>query len=111
MHMLTSFVGKNDPLVTPKPSPWLLKDAEATLATDVTRELATELAAAIRAGWVSSGRYCRLRPQASDILIDDEIIHYGRIDGANFVQCVRGYAGTKPAPHKSGREDPPSRRA
>jgi hypothetical protein len=45
MHMLTSFVGKNDPLVRPKPSPWLLKDAEATLARDLS-ETVTELAAA-----------------------------------------------------------------
>ncbi len=35
MHMLTSLVGKNDPLVRPKPSPWLLKDVESTLAMDV----------------------------------------------------------------------------
>ena len=44
MHMLTSFVGKNDPLVRPKPDPGLLKDGEATLATDMS-EKATELTA------------------------------------------------------------------
>ena len=42
MHMLTSLVGKNDPMVRPKPDPGLLKDGEATLSTDVS-ELATEL--------------------------------------------------------------------
>ena len=106
MHMLTSFVGKNDPLVTPKPSPWLLKDAEATLAADV-REGDLEMPTAAKlatpsalAGFpaVADASY----GPASDILIDDEIIHYGLIDGANFVRCVRGYAGTNAAPHKAG---------
>ena len=36
MHMLTSFVGKNDPLVRPKPDPGLLKDGETTLAADMS---------------------------------------------------------------------------
>ncbi len=98
MHMLTSFVGKNDPLVRPKPSPWLLKDDEATVATDVS-ETVTELAAASAlAGFLVEDGY----GPANDILIDDEIIHYGQINGAKFVQCVRGFAGTKPAPHKTG---------
>lgn len=99
MHMLTSFVGKNDPRVWPKPSPWLLKDAEATLATDVS-ETVTELAAASAlAGFpVEDGYY----GTANDILIDDEIIHYGQINGSRFVQCVRGFVGTKPVPHKTG---------
>jgi hypothetical protein len=99
MHMLTSFVGKNDPLVRPKPSPWLLKDAEATLATDVS-ETVTELAVvSALAGFPAEDGYYGA---ANDILIDDEIIHYGQISGAKFVQCVRGFAGTKPVPHKTG---------
>ena len=99
MHMLTSFVGKTDPLVRPKPSPWLLKDAEATLATGVS-ETVTELAAATAlAGFPVGGGY---DGPANDILIDDEIIHYGHINGAKFVQCVRGFAGTKTALHKAG---------
>jgi hypothetical protein len=43
MHMLTSFVGKNDPLVRPKPNSGLLKDGQATLSENVS-EWATELA-------------------------------------------------------------------
>jgi hypothetical protein len=98
MHMLTSFVGKNDPLVRPKPSPWLLKDVEATLATDLS-ETMTELAAALLAEFpVEVGPY----GAANDILIDDEIIHYGQVNGEKFIQCVRGFAGTKPALHKAG---------
>ena len=99
MHLLTSFVGKNDPLVRPKPSPWLLKDAEATLATDVS-ETARELAgvSALAAFPVEDGYY----GTAKDIVIDDEIIHYGQINSTTFLQSVRGYAGTKPALHKVG---------
>jgi hypothetical protein len=99
MHMLTSFVGKNDPLVRPKPSPWLLKDAEATLAADVS-ETVTELAAASAlAGFSGQEGYYGT---TSDLVIDDEIIHYGQINSATFLQCMRGFAGTKPAPHKAG---------
>jgi hypothetical protein len=102
VHMLTSFVGKDDPLVQPKPSPWLLRDAEATLATD-TRETATELPAASSLAAFPAGGYSHAYSgSANDILIDSEIVHYGRIDGTNFVQCVRGYAGTKPEGHKTG---------
>ncbi len=35
LHFLTSFVGKNDPLVRPRPDPRLLKDDQATLAADI----------------------------------------------------------------------------
>jgi hypothetical protein len=99
MHMLTSFVGKNDPLVRPTPNPGLLKDAEATLAADVNAT-ATELAAASTiAGFPVAEGY---HGTAKDLLIDDEIIHYNQIDGAKFIRCVRGFAGTKPVTHKTG---------
>ena len=103
MHMMTSLVGKDDPLVTPKPSPGLLKDANATLAVDVN-EGEKELQAALPTPSplarfpVLPGPY----GPASDILIDDEIVHYTRIDGATFVQCERGFAGTKASPHTAG---------
>jgi hypothetical protein len=99
MHMLTSFVGKNDPLVRPKPDPRLLKDTEATLAADVN-ETVRELAApsALAAFSAEEGYY----GTANDVLIDDEIAHYGQINGTKLVQCVRGFAGTKAAPHKAG---------
>ena len=99
MHMLTSLVGKDDPLVRPKPSPWLLKDADATLATGVSAN-ATELAAATAlAGFPAGGSY---DDAGNDIAIDDEIIHYGEIGPAGFAHCVRGFAGTKPVPHTAG---------
>ena len=92
LHTLTSFVAKNDPLVRPNPSPWLLKDAETALGGDVS-ETATELAA---------GSPLTAFPPDGDLEIGDEIVHCGRIDGARFVQCARGFAGTQPAPHKAG---------
>lgn len=97
MHMLTSLVGKNDPLVWPKPDPGLLKDGETALATDLN-EGQTELAA--RSALVMDGS--SVQGDASDIAIDDEIIHCGRIDHTKFLQCQRGFAGTSPAPHKAG---------
>jgi hypothetical protein len=97
MHMLTSFVGKNDPLVRPKPDPGLLKDGEATLAADVT-EVATQLTA------TSASALAGLSLQAGsdDIVLDDEIVHCRQIEGVKLLQCDRGFAGTKPISHKAG---------
>jgi hypothetical protein len=95
MRMLTSLVGKNDPIVRPKPNPGLLKDGKAVLATDVS-EQATELTAASALAGFS------LSTDSSDFVTDDEIIHCGRINGTRFLQCERGFAGTKPELHKSG---------
>ena len=94
MHMLTSLVGKNDPLVTPKPDPGLLKDGETALGADVN-EKQTELQATSAMGSSVQGN-------SSDVVIDNEIIHCGRIDGAKFLQCQRGFAGTTSGPHKAG---------
>lgn len=99
MHMLTSLVWKTDPLVRPKPDPRLLKDGEATLGVDVS-DKATELAGtSALAGFAGEAGYYG---RSNDIQIDDEIIQYGKIDDMKFLQCVRGFAGTKSAPHNSG---------
>ncbi|HEX4135267.1 MAG TPA: hypothetical protein VHY84_11700 [Bryobacteraceae bacterium] len=106
MHMLTSFVGKNDPLVTPEPSPGLLKDAQTTLAEDMSKD-ATHVPTKLTTPSALAGFPVEADASygpASDILIDDEIIHYGQIDGVNLTQCVRGFAGTKAATHKAGAE-------
>jgi hypothetical protein len=104
LHMLTSFVHKHDPLARPKPDRRLLKDAEAVLAADID-EKAQEIAAgtAVDAFPAEAVFYGDAR-QGFDIQIDDELIHYRRLDPAarKFLQCVRGYAGTKAAPHKAG---------
>ena len=96
MHMLTSLVGKNDPLVWPKPDPGLLKDGETALATDVN-ERQTDLAAS--SALVMDGPSVQGDP--SDIAIETEILHCRRIDGAKFLQCQRGFAGTSAGAHKA----------
>jgi hypothetical protein len=94
MHMVTSLVGKNDPLVTPRPDPGLLKDGETTLGTDVN-EKQTELQATSALGSPVQG-------DASDVVVDSEILHCSRTDGAKFLQCQRGFAGTSSRAHKAG---------
>jgi hypothetical protein len=100
MHMLTSLVGKNDPLVRPKPDPGLLKDGETTLGTAMN-EKQTELQATSALGASVQGDASE-QGDASDIEIDSEILHCGRADGAKFLQCQRGFAGTSSGPHKAG---------
>lgn len=99
MHMLTSFVGKDDPLVRPTPSPWLLKDAEVTLSADVDATV-TELAATSALAGISVENSYGGR--VNDFVIDDEIVECSTIEGATLRRCVRGFTGTKPAPQKAG---------
>ncbi len=105
MHMLTSFVHKHDPLVRPKPDPRLLKDAESALAADIdatTKEIA---AATPLDGFPGEAAYYGSAQQGFDVVIEDEIIHYGKIaPGApsRLVNCTRGYAGTTATSHKAG---------
>jgi hypothetical protein len=97
MHMLMGYVQRNDRLVQPKPDPGLLKDGDATLATDVS-EKTTELTAisALSTAGVP------VQTGSSDIVINDEIMHCGEINGTRFIDCQRGFAGTRPGPHKAG---------
>jgi hypothetical protein len=105
LHFLTSFVGKNDPLVRPRPNPRLLKDDQATLAADID-EKATDIAATgALASFPTEGAFYGDTKAGFDIQIDDELIQYRAIGGAGtntFLRCTRGYAGTKAAPHQAG---------
>jgi hypothetical protein len=80
MHMLTSFVGKNDPLVRPKPDLGLLKDGQGTLSTNLSAQ-ATELV-------------------MTSTPTGFPIIHCNQINGPKVLQCVRGFAGTRAGVHK-----------
>lgn len=105
LHMLTSFVHKHDPLVRPKPDPRLLKDARATLATDLDAAAAEIPAAEALDAFPSEAAFYGAAKQGFDIQIDDEIIRYvaiGGPDGKTFLGCVRGHAGTVAAPHRAG---------
>ena len=105
LHMLTSFVGKNDPLVRPVPDRRLLCDAEATLAADVdakTRELPLS---AVPEEFPRDAAYYGSKRQGFDVLVDQEIIRYGAIAGEGgkaLTACTRGAHGTRTAPHKAG---------
>lgn len=104
MHMLTSFVHKHDALVRPTPDPRLLKDAEAVLSADIDAG-AREIPAASLEGFPAEAGFYGDARQGFDVVIDDEIIHYGGLGPAEspgLVRCTRGYAGTKAAPHMAG---------
>ncbi|MCX7008598.1 MAG: hypothetical protein NTY53_15325, partial [Kiritimatiellaeota bacterium] len=105
MHMLTSFVGKNDPLVRPKPDARLLKDDHAVLAVDVDAKSPEISATAPLTSFPTEGAYYGDRKAGFDIQLDDELIQYRAIGGAGtntLLKCVRSFAGTKSAPHKAG---------
>lgn len=105
MHMLTSFVGKNDSLVYPVPDPGLLKDAEAILAVDLDEKAQEIVATTGLTGFPLEPAYYGPAKAGLDLVIDDEIIHYQSIGGPvaeRFLKCTRSYGGTKAMPHKAG---------
>jgi hypothetical protein len=97
LHMLTSLVSRNDPLVKSDLS-MLLTDAETALANDIG-EGDTEISATsplddFRKGGLSE-----------DLQIGEELVRCPRIGGPRmdrFMNCARGVGGTKAAPHKAG---------
>ncbi|NMC20152.1 MAG: hypothetical protein GYA33_06990, partial [Thermogutta sp.] len=104
LHMLTSFVGKNDPLVTPRPHPGLLKDASAVLAADIGEDETVIPLEGDLSGFPVSPAYYGDAKQGFEIQIGDEIIRYGKVDpqGKRLLDCVRGYLGTARAGHEKG---------
>ena len=105
MHMLTSFVGKNDPLVRPKPDPRLLKDDHATLAVNLEAKAQEIIATSPLTSFPTEGAFYGGAKAGFDLRIDDEIIQYRATGGAGtniFLRCVRGFAGTQAAPHQAG---------
>ena len=105
MHMLTSFVGKNDPLVRPKPDPRLLKDDHATLAVNLEAKAQEIIAASPLTSFPTEGAFYGGAKAGFDLQIDDEIIQYRATGGAGtniFLRCVRGFAGTQATPHQAG---------
>jgi hypothetical protein len=104
MHMLTSLVGKRDPLSSPRPDPRLLKDGDAALAEDLDAGSTTiALDGATLpdpAGRIGSG------PVGGDVQIDDEIVRCSRLDRigrrAALGGCERGANGTRRTAHREG---------
>ena len=105
LHMLTSFVGKNDPLVRPVPDKRLLSDAETSLARDVDAKARALPVAAVPEAFPRSAAYYGAGRQGFDLLIDREIVRYGQIGGPggrSLLQCTRGAHGTRAAAHRAG---------
>lgn len=105
MHILTSFVGKNDPLARQMSALGLLKDAESTLAEDLDEQDKEIVADSILNDFSNEPAYYGSAKAGTDILIEDEIIHYTGISNQKsnvFKQCTRGYSGTTARPHKAG---------
>jgi len=105
MHMLTSFVGKNDPLVRPRPDSRLLKDDHATLAVNLEAKAQEIITASPLTSFPAEGAFYGGAKAGFDLQIDDEIIQYRAIGGAGtniFLRCVRGFAGTQAASHPAG---------
>jgi hypothetical protein len=105
LHFLTSFVGKNDPLVRPRPDPRLLKDDQATLAADIDDKATEIMATGSLTSFPTKGAFYGDAKAGFDIQIDDELIQYRAIGGPGtnmFLKCTRGSAGTHAAPHKAG---------
>ncbi len=105
MHMLTSFVSKDDPLVRPVPDKRLLKDASGILATNLDANSTEIMASAQLKDFPTEMAFYGHAKAGQDIQINDEIIHYSKIGGVNknsFIRCIRGYAGTRAVPHEAG---------
>ncbi len=95
MHMMTSFVGKNDRIIATSPSQ-LLHDAEETLAAGIDENTQEIVARSGMAHFPERGH---------DVLIDNEIVHYEAVGGSGstrLLRCTRGYAGTNAASHVAG---------
>jgi hypothetical protein len=101
MHMLTSFIDKRDPLVHPRPDPRLLKDASSALASAIGATSAELNASDGLTGFGSESALYGGKA-GRDIQIDDEIVQYRSVSGSKLLGCLRGFAGTQPAPHRAG---------
>ncbi len=106
MHMLTSLVSKNDPLVRPIPDPRLLKDASTTLAHDIDAgETSFDAEDPTHSFSANQDHVAgHLKPRI-DIQIDEEIISCyvpGKSDSPFFLECRRGACGTLKKSHKAG---------
>jgi len=100
MHMMTGFIGKQDPLVREHPG-YVASDAVTALATDIDDSI-REITAS---GTLSTPAGIQRFGASSEVRIDDEIIHYQAVGGPSsttFLKCIRGYAGTRAAPHRAG---------
>ena len=101
LHFLGASIYPPDPYLTPVPDPRLVKDAFTTLSADVDAQAdSLPTPSAPEAFPAEDGGY---RGQGTVLQIGDELIRYGERSMEppfGFVECRRGYLGTRAAAHK-----------
>jgi hypothetical protein len=96
LHMLTSLISKNDPLVRSHPA-MLFTNAEAILAHDIDEKETVISASAPAGGFSKAGAI-------EDVRIGDELLQCAISRGSQadvVLNCTRGAMGTIAVPHKS----------
>lgn len=103
LHTYAFFIAKDSPYITPVPDPRLGKDAEFTLASDLSAEAtetpvleSTEKMSALTGFFVQN---------SATLQIEDELIEYKQVrktEPYGFVECKRGACGTKVSAHPRG---------
>ncbi len=100
LHTYAMFIAKDTPWVTPVPDPGLAKNAEFTLAGDLTAEDAVvPVAESTENMSPLTGFHHR---NSATIQIDDELIVFHGVSKEPpfaFTECERGALGTTPAAH------------
>ena len=104
MHLVSSMIGKGDPLVRPTPDPRLLLDSHATLASPIGPGDATMSLSGALADFPTDGAFYGNVKGGRDVRIGDEIVQYQSIDvaGNRLLGCTRGFAGTQAVAHPAG---------
>lgn len=106
MHMTTSLISKDDPLVQPKADSRLMKYAATSLAEDIDARATTITAGDELAVFADEGRQHGYGvDQGIDIQIDNEILfcRVTILGGTRFFSdCMRGAYGTVKSLHKAG---------
>jgi hypothetical protein len=100
LHFLAPSIDSNDPYLTPKPDPRLVKGASAPLRANVDAK--ADFIPAPTAGFPrEDGGY---NGDGTVLQVGDELIRYQALssDPPGFAGCARGHLGTTPAAHAAG---------
>ena len=101
LHVLAASVFPPDPYLTPVPDRRLVTGESATLAKDIDAQSPTlSLEAA-----PNEFPALDLGGKGTVLRVGDELIYYGKrsvVPPFAFIECRRGYLGTKPSAHKKG---------
>ena len=105
LHMLTSFVGKNDPLVPRRAADALLKDDRSATLQKIDASTTAIAAADALNTFPTQPAFYGNAKAGLDLLIDSEIISCPTIQKGErgiFTDCKRGLYGTTASAHEAG---------